>query len=95
MDDEKYVVFKKSEWDEAGEADVLDALEPLSDAVVIRTQDAFAAAGLSAYWHIILLYTERLNGHMTPELIEVRDYFEWVSREATDRLLRGECSLPD
>jgi hypothetical protein len=56
--DEKYVVFKREDWQRFIEVEgtMLSAEEPLTpldDAVVIRTQDSFAAAGLSAYAHQI------------------------------------------
>lgn len=92
MDNEKYVVFKKEEWDKF-EADAL-APEPINDAVVIRTQDVFAAAGLSAYCMNMQFYLA-MNPLASPELQKAIDYFRRVADEAEDRLSMGQCKIPD
>ena len=72
---------------------------PLEDAVVIRTQDIFAAGGLSAYAHNIRAYIggafHFIPSEMVEQLLEVADYFASVAQEAEDRLNRGECKVPD
>lgn len=96
MSDEKYIVFKRSEWDSTESCD-LAGLTPVEDAVVIRTQDVFAAGGLSAYGHSIRSFTSRMKpdepGRV--ELDYVANYFFDCAQEADDRLARGECKLPD
>jgi hypothetical protein len=67
MKDDKYVVFKLSEWqrymaavgDGAARRGLRD-LEALDDAVVIRTQDVFSASGLTAYAQCILAHMDAL-----------------------------------
>lgn len=114
MHDEKYIVFKRDEWQNflewLGEKDLTakQAIgyladfrhsKPLEDAVVIRTQDVFAAGGLSAYSHAIRAYLGGaqiyLPDEMMQRLLEVADYFASVAQEAEDRLIRGECKVPD
>lgn len=92
---EKYVVFKKSEWD-LGDTGFLE-LEPLPDAVVIRTQDIFAAAGLSAYEHNIrtTLALTTPEPEMKRQLETIADYFSDVAQEAEDKLARRQCKVPD
>lgn len=94
MSDEKYIVFKREVWGRfIGTRPVEDQPPTVDDAVVIRTQDVFAAAGLSAYAHNIecaMMFVYDME-----ELAKVRDYFRSVAQEAEDRLARGECKLPD
>jgi len=106
MKNEKYVVFKADDWayfmeQEGSMLSIAEPPQPLDDAVVIRTQDMFAAAGLSAYAHNIRLAMElwRGDGQYAPssilDLRDTADYFMDCSREAEDRLARGDCKLPD
>jgi hypothetical protein len=100
--DEKYVVFKIGDCDEVrpGMMCYISG-EELKDAVVIRTQDVFAAAGLSAYAHSIRAFatvawmTNDPSPAIYHRLIEIADYFDSVAQEAEDRLGRGECKVPD
>jgi hypothetical protein len=105
MENEKYVVLKLTDVNAFLEdADYgpmmgvrsLVEMCALPDAVVIRTQDAFSAAGLSGYAHLVDF---ALQGDMSEKrrkhLEVVRNYFHSVAQEAEDRLARGECKLPD
>ena len=105
MEDEKYVVFKREDFDRWALAlpDTQYGRMPFSlkDAVVIRTQDVFAAAGLSAYAHNIETYLYmlrpigQLSFDMDTGVERVLKYFQSVQQEAEDRLEHGECKLPD
>lgn len=114
---EKYLVVKEAKIAELEEQFKLNPhfhefIEVLrrycvDDAVVIRTQDVFAAGGLSAYEHqiaqgIAVLQqvredqgTSLIAGDTMKKLQEIRAYFAAVAQEAEDRLARGECKLPD
>lgn len=100
--DEKYIVFKRSDFTPEFAKYLLSMKQfptPLEDAVVIRTQDIFAAGGLSAYSHSIRAYLGGAQMYlpegMMQQLLEVADYFASVAQEAEDRLVRGECKVPD
>lgn len=108
MSDEKYITFKRAEYEEWLQVErrfqpsaLVHASEPepINDAVVIRTQDIFAAAGLNAYALNIRTYIGGVVNFMPEEmvdkLLEVADYFAAVAQEAEDRLVRGECKVPD
>lgn len=109
MPDEKYVVVKRENFRKTDSPGVflVEERHVLEDAVVIRTQDVFAAGGLSAYAHSIVAYIELLrtmpfmpqpmpNANNLAEMLQdVADYFMDQSREAEGRLARGECKLPD
>lgn len=88
LSDEKYVVFKRAEFENwvknlaAGEpADKLVAASALGDAVVIRKQDVFAAPGLYAYANVIQTGLDLffMAGIHDPEMADrlevIRDYF--------------------
>lgn len=95
VNDEKYIVFKLSDWADGVErlgelAQYIEGIPPVEDAVVIRKQDMFAGPGLHAYAMTIqtAIETTRLvtNG-MTAELIcadleKIRDYFTQQALEA-------------
>lgn len=76
MKDSKYLVFKRKKFIERhGTAKVSEAL---TDAVVIRTRDRFAAPALQAYYDAIsntIEVLEELGIAVPPDLDEVRDYF--------------------
>lgn len=84
MRNDKYVVFKRKDWDEylsGGGDDIPNLLE---DAVVIRPQDIFAAPGLFAYASAIqtaidLNYLQNGSKSMLPvpvsKLEDLRDFF--------------------
>lgn len=102
MQDEKYVVFKKSDIDLVLLQDLMESNTtvslpvPIDDAVVIRTQDIFAAGGLSAYAHQINVFLQHaMSEDDASALEEIRDYFLGVAQEAEDRMHRGECKVPD
>lgn len=108
--DEKYVVFKREEF--LAWAETVTEIMPggaLEDAVVIRTQDVFAAAGLEAYANNIRVYAGAIAG-MIPDLpaekrgpamvmvqrcTEIAGYFQDCAAEAEDRLQRGDVKVPD
>jgi len=77
--DSKYTVFKG----EAIAAISQDGheLPPVGDAVVIRTQDVFAAAGLHAYAHNIRTHIALMRSALLPDLTD--SYF---ALEATEKL---------
>lgn len=107
---EKYVVVKREHVKRssmgAGYLDFQDE-DLIEDAVVIRTQDVFAAGGLSAYAHSIRAYTRLLRtmpvsdheqdlaNQLANRLEDTAQYFHEVAVEAEDKLARGDCKLPD
>lgn len=97
MKDEKYVVFKRAEFDEfvSTHREVFEVADPwlfpnaLEDAVVIRTQDLFAASGLYAYAHTIMTHIGLMDKTATGyaragRLREIADYFFDRAREAEE-----------
>jgi len=97
MSDDKYVVIKRDEYVEwfARNVAVIDQPKLLEDAVVIRTQDIFAASGLYAYAHTLLTHCELLEhmfGADTSELRAIADYFFERAHEAEHHPRR---KLPD
>ena len=83
VEDEKYVVFKRKEWE-----DQIDDPEPIADAVVIRRQDIFACAAFHTYSNQILSVIETMRelGAEPPEhLMGIADYFH-------EQALRAEKS---
>lgn len=96
MKDDKYIVFKLGDAQHTEFGAHYNAEEALNDAVVIRTQDVFAAGGLYAYAHVIDAFLHHpMSEDEASGLEEVRDYFLSVAQEAEDRLHRGECKVPD
>lgn len=83
MQDEKYIVFKKDEFEKWFEwaADMTERLpDPVDDAVVIRMQDIFAAPALDAYAATIQTVIEcaAYTAHDAPvikRLQPIADYF--------------------
>jgi hypothetical protein len=98
LTDTKYLVFKRDEFiDRHGTGKNVEALP---DAVVIRLQDEFAEAGLSAYAMNIqtvldVVEPEAIGTGVYRRLGEVRDYFLEKSHEAGDIRRQGESKLPD
>jgi hypothetical protein len=104
--DDKYVVLKRSDLDELlrtllgenmpawAEMDVMSFA--LDDAVVIRTQDAFAGPALHSY-----AYTMSLVAGATPDadlrarLRRVADYFAQRAYEADEIYHSDEAKYPD
>ena len=98
LTDEKYIVFKRDEWEaivtDKGTAtrnEFLRAVVP--DAVVIRRQDKFAPPALDAYANAITMVVEALRplglDDRAERLQEVADYFheQAVASWETDRKL--------
>ena len=96
MPDEKYIVFKRSEWD-SWNGRSGPRPNPLLDAVVIRTGDAFATGGLWAYAHNIRTVMElRLLDREEVEQCEnVAQYFASRAMEAQSILETGKAKIPD
>lgn len=104
IEDRKYVVFRREEPMAGADpaAHIYAAGDAIEDAVVIRTQDLFAAAGLQAYAEVIRTGVALLeqSGSVIADpavldgLFEVAEYFESRAQEAADRRAMGECKLP-
>lgn len=99
MEDSKYIVFKREEWEAFWGEDFVgvESAEPLQltleghhldDAVVIRKQDIFAGPALHAYASSISTVIEVLElmgvAGALDDLEEVRDYFFEAALEADD-----------
>lgn len=107
MKDEKYIVFKREDWDRYTSrsgcgANVAKALLPLDDAVVIRTQDVFAAPALDGYANAIRtgmaiatlgpLENNAEANEIHWRLGEIADYFHDRACESWER---GDKKIPD
>lgn len=90
IDPSKYVVFNRAEYEQAF---AMSATKPvyywakeIDDAVVIRKQDAFATAGLSAYANAVITAAEVIASYgdhiRANELMEIADFFAAQSDEA-------------
>lgn len=105
MRDDKYVVFKRAEWETfeetLGQWIPRPGTQPipseLEDAVVIRTGDVFAPAGLHAYAHLVHFCIELANFDpaIKKQLETTRDYFLERAYEADERFRRRACKYPD
>lgn len=93
MRDDKYMVFKRSEMEawayDPDAPSFSNAPKALEDAVVIRTQDLFAASGLYAYAHTIMTHIGLMDTTATGyaragRLREIADYFFDRAREAEE-----------
>jgi hypothetical protein len=105
LDNDKYVVFKKQEfdawWGETRE-DMNQRLGhfALEDAVVIRLQDVFAGPGLYAYANAIQTAIDLqdmegcgdLGPERTEQLLQLRDFFAAMAQLAVDR---SDKKIPD
>lgn len=104
--DDKYVVLKKGDThDNLGASGVrcYNEEDILEDAVVIRTQDVFAEAGLRAYAATIDSAREilrmsglpQVGGVTDAELMEISDYF--LDRAAEAGIIRANFNskVPD
>lgn len=76
MLDEKYIVFKRSDWESEKEITVFGVLngKEVEDAVVIRRQDVFAPPALEAYANTIMASVEGMasiaelaDGNLDPD----------------------------
>ena len=96
MEDEKYVVFKREDWDryvadrDAGRS---GSLPYVPDAVVIRTQDIFAGPALDMYASAVALAAKLIPKSSSAyfQLMHVADYFHTRAEEARDQ----EGKIPD
>lgn len=86
LENEKYVVFKKEDYDELRWGDTMP--NTVDDAVVIRLKDPFAATALFTYANTIMSFVELMtNTYMTrpadvgmnpgevKRMMEIADYF--------------------
>jgi hypothetical protein len=96
MPDEKYIVFKRSEWD-TWNGRTGPRPSPLLDAVVIRTGDAFATGGLWAYAHNIrtVMELKMLEWEERARCENVAQYFADRAMEAQAILETGKAKIPD
>lgn len=104
MSDQKYITFKREEWDEFASAprgisrsDVKEfgQQKSLKDSVVIRLQDEFASAALHTYANSISVAARAIGMHApatSKRLQDVADYFH--SRAVRSDELT-EHKLPD
>lgn len=90
--DDKYVVFKREDWEKFSEAygheDIgLLASQTLQDAVVIRTSDVYAGPALHAYAAMVSMISKTLR-EIVPDLADrqqrVADYFHDRATEADE-----------
>jgi hypothetical protein len=92
--DEKYIVFKRDDWNQSRSAGGAPAQE-VTDAVVIRTQDIFAGPALHGYAAAISIATKILTEDGWPEtagrLQAIADYFHERAVEADE----GPRKIPD
>lgn len=98
MGDEKYVVFKRETWEDYLEdVAITPSFDPIEDAVVIRTHDVFAPAGLHAYAHLVHFCIELANfpAEIEGPLKATRDYFLERASEAEDNLKHRASKYPD
>lgn len=76
---DKYVVFKREDWEESGVSRMNALPQPIEDAVVIRRQDVFAPPALDAYANSIsvalALLPEEVELDGKTDLQEIADYF--------------------
>lgn len=98
MRDEKYIVFKREEWEKKMNALLLEVPQEIvadvragaiQDATVIRCQDIFAAPALSAYADAITttleitdLFPREANGQVRAALLKSADFFRDRAEEA-------------
>lgn len=105
MHDEKYVVFKKEDWEEFRQNAEVDGgrvedPRPLGDAVVIRTQDTFAGPALHAYAGAVMSELEFGRSTITAneqetDLQAAADYFHERAVEADEARRLGTARMPD
>jgi len=95
MEDTKYTVYKTDELNQ--DVGFYCGVQPIPDAVVIRTQDRFAATALETYAAICSATAEMIaevNGNGDPryiELMNTSDYFMHKAMEAA----HGRRKFPD
>lgn len=99
--DEKYIVFKRSEWEAFAVSGANAHDHPLNmvyDAVVIRTRDTFAGPALHSYAASIGV-AARVIGIVDPlkakGLMDIADYFSERAEEADTIAHSDADKLPD
>jgi hypothetical protein len=87
--DEKYIVFKRSEWEaHKSQTGCMPETMAVTDAVVIRTQDVFAGPALHTYANMIQIALALASPRPTTDLRDLRriaDYFHTRAVEADER----------
>lgn len=95
VDDKKYITFKRDELIAKYGVNLSVLPDEIEDAVVIRTQDAFAGPALHSYAASISIaaLVLRENGRIAQadSLLDIADYFSERALEADD----GKRKLPD
>jgi hypothetical protein len=96
--DEKYIVFKRDEFNAWWEEHYgpLPTPQELEDAVVIRTHDIFAGPALHVYAHSIGLNVRYCSEKLTAlRLQRIADYFETRATEADEYAADDTAKIPD
>lgn len=97
MEDNKYVVFKREDWDKAeGQEDWPWWENLVTDAVVIRRQDIFSAPALDAYANSIRAALAVLEHDGGPSVIsgQLQDIADYFSEQAAKAWIE-QRKLPD
>lgn len=76
MSDNKYIVFKRDEYEDFCKANELDidwhVPLPIGDAVVLRLQDRFTAGALECYAHSVMAACELIEDFAMPSVVETK-----------------------
>lgn len=91
---DKYVVFKRSDLPD--DERTWDANPPIEDAVVIRRQDMFAAAGLRGYANAVMIALEvadMVDGFGIGTRQDLEDVLEYFLDQAAQA--EGSTKIPD
>lgn len=93
VEDEKYIVFKREDFDPWLESMDCDCPEVVRDGVVIRTRDIFAGPALDMYAAAVALAAKLVPKTSSAyyQLVHVADYFHDRANEARDQ----EGKIPD
>lgn len=102
MSDQKYITFKREDWDEfasggtkySSDIERFGLKTALPDSVVIRLQDEFASAALHTYANSISVAARAIGMHApttSGRLQDIADYFHDRAMESDDL----EHKLPD
>jgi hypothetical protein len=85
MSDDKYITFKRAEFQEHLSKAPIKLPAEVADAVVIRRQDLFASPCLATYASMISLVASReADPDVRVDLMRVADYFEDQAKLAAD-----------
>jgi hypothetical protein len=94
MGDNKYIVFKRSEWGQ-----VAGPAQEVEDAVVIRRQDVFAPPALDAYANAIQVVIETLQLDASePRTFELMGRLQYIADYFHDQAAKSwseQRKLPD